>query len=54
LEKVTEVASLANLPEFGAYVVPPNTWEGLLKVEEDSIEFGVESKGFLNMEVEVC
>jgi len=52
LEKVKEVASKANLSEFGAHLVPPNAWEGLMEIKEDSVEFGVGSKGFFNMEVE--
>ena len=46
MEKVREVASEANLPKFGAYLVPPNAWESLLEIKEDSVEFGIGSKGF--------
>jgi len=48
-EKVREVACEANLPEFGAYAVSLKAREGLLEVEEDCVEFGVGSKGFLNL-----
>jgi len=52
LEKLREVALEVNLPEFEAYVVPPNAWEGLLKVQEDGVQFGVGLNSF-NLEDEV-
>ena len=54
MEIVKEVACEADLSEFEAYVVPPKAREGLLKVEEDSVEFGIGSKDFFNMVVELC